>query len=1070
MTSAPLTIEHVRTVLGQDYEILRLLGAGGMGSVFLAREKSLKRLVAIKILDPALGASSIFRDRFQLEAETAAQLQHPNIVPIYRVGEVEGLSYFTMAYVEGESLADRMRGLGRLSARESRRIAGEVAAALGAAHRRGIIHRDVKPLNVLLDRETGRAMVTDFGIASVAAAGAKRDDDRLTSAGMVMGTPRYMSPEQASGVRDLTPASDLYALGIILYEMLSGAYPYRLGDPPNYTLAHITGAPIPLVTRVGDVPRELEVITNRLLAKEPLERFASAEELVAALEGSAVSGPVTTAVPAHGTRRRRVGLLIAAVVAAAVAGTAMAMRGRTDLPKGVDPRKSILIGFFDNTTQDPALDWLRVGGVDLLAQALGRWQDLSVVNAERLLDLTRRAGIPMDRRLSQDDLLQLAREAGVWTATVGSVVHVRDSLLFTIKVYDVASRKQLLSAQAMAPDKGDVQAAFRGLAGEVLSAAGAPATALLETEPPTRSLSAYKAYIEGIQLRSRWSIDSAEVAFRNAIALDPHFALAYYELSQALVWSERASPTPSFVGYADSALRYAEKSPPRERSLLEGYGALMHGDIPTARQRLEQLSRTDSLNADVWGWLGLASGLDLTLKRDAAGREYLPADFTQALHAYNRAIELDGSDHRAYFNLAVLLSWAMSRQEQSIPGYREQPTGDIQSLYFRVPARWYSAVLVGDSMLAVPAESLARRFPPGVLDSLRTSARDRASAVVRRWLTVAPDEGEAWLIMAGLDAEDGAYDKSLRSLAKAESLGTNSPVPMPLQRLAVLLMARRYEDAIPLGDSLAPPGGRGVSLASPLFGSLVANYEMTRGRVADATVLVRARMAELQRFEQSDRIRRQLALSDMSTDLRIAARAGTVTPTQVSETSGRVLRAIDEAPEDERVSLRQRVARPMLVAAAALGDTATSREWRAAWGTDSLLALDAAAAVVAGDRTRAGRLFERAARDTTSDADNLFALGVTAQALGRPADALRFYARLDSLHTEAGSTASTDWLLFIRARARRGAVAAQLGDTALARRSYDEFLTLWSAPDVALQPERDAVARRRAELDQPLTK
>ena len=220
----------------------------------LAREKALKRLVAIKVLDPDLGSSPLFRNRFQLEAETAAQLQHPNIVPIYRVGEADGLSYFTMGYIEGESLADRMRGVGRLSPRESRRIAGEVAAALGAAHRRGIIHRDVKPQNVLLDRETGRAMVTDFGIASVGAATSKDDAERLTSAGMVMGTPRYMSPEQASGIRDLTPASDLYALGIILYEMLSAEYPYRLGQPPNYTLAHITGVPIPLVTRVGDVP------------------------------------------------------------------------------------------------------------------------------------------------------------------------------------------------------------------------------------------------------------------------------------------------------------------------------------------------------------------------------------------------------------------------------------------------------------------------------------------------------------------------------------------------------------------------------------------------------------------------------------------------------------------------------------------------------------------------------------------------------------------------------------------------------------------------------------------------
>ena len=244
---------------------------------------------------------------------------------------------------------------------------------------------------------------------------------------------------------------------------------------------------------------------------------------------------------------------------------------------------------------------------------------------------------------------------------------------------------------------------------------------------------------------------------------------------------------------------------------------------------------------------------------------------------------------------------------------------------------------------------------------------------------------------------------------------------------------------------------------------------MTRGRVTEANVLIRARMAELQRFEQSDQIRRQLALSDAAIDLRVAGRAGTVTRALLNETGQRLQRMIAEAPENQHPSLLQRAARPMLVASAALGDTAMARTWRSATGTDSLLALEAAAVAAAGDRQRAARLFERAARDTASDADNLFALGVTAEAIGRPVDALGYYNQLDSLYVEPGSSASTDWLLFVRALARRGGVAAQLGDSALARKSYDEFLTLWSDPDAPLRPERDAVARRRAELDQPRT-
>jgi hypothetical protein len=410
-----------------------------------------------------------------------------------------------------------------------------------------------------------------------------------------------------------------------------------------------------------------------------------------------------------------------------------------------------------------------------------------VVDAERLLDLARRLDVDPKARLSQEDVMRLAREAGVWTATVGSVSQFGDSLSFTLKVYDVARAELLATARAAVPDTGDVPGAFRTLAREVLSTAGAPAQ-LADVEPPTHSIAAYRAYIEGIQARSRWDMDEATSAFRRAVRADPAFALAYYELSQALSASDAFNPDGAFMSAADSALRYAANRPPRERALIEGYHAIMRADLPRARTTLQALVAEDSLRADAWYWLGFASQYDLTLRRDAAGREVMPADLTLAMRAYTRAIALDGTDHRFYLQLAQLLSLAGLRDAQGLPAFREPPPNNFQSFYLRPPVRYYQPLLRGESLALVPLDSIAA-LPAAQLDSLRQAARDRAGLVVRRWITVAPDEGTAYLMLASLEFADKSYDGALRAMGKAESPQAFTQAPIPLQRLGVLMAA-----------------------------------------------------------------------------------------------------------------------------------------------------------------------------------------------------------------------------------------------------------------------------------------
>ena len=277
---------HVTRVLGPHYEIESELGRGGMGIVYCARDRRLKRTVAIKLLPPELAFRSDIRSRFLREAETAAQLSHPNIVPIYSVDEMENLVFFVMAFVDGKNLALQLHEKGRLGIGETRRVMREVADALAFAHARGVVHRDVKPDNVLLEKESGRAMVTDFGIARAVS---DSNDSRLTATGMAIGTPAYMSPEQAAGERDIDGRSDLYALGIVAYQMLTGAPPFNAASTPAMLVKHLTERPQPVRSRRNDVPADLERIIMVLLEKDPANRLPSAQALVAALDGAPVA-------------------------------------------------------------------------------------------------------------------------------------------------------------------------------------------------------------------------------------------------------------------------------------------------------------------------------------------------------------------------------------------------------------------------------------------------------------------------------------------------------------------------------------------------------------------------------------------------------------------------------------------------------------------------------------------------------------------------------------------------------------------------------------------------------------
>lgn len=256
-----------------QYRIVRLLGRGGMGAVYLARDLTLDREVAIKVVKTSEGNAEAY-DRFRREAKTAARLSHPNVVPLHAFGEIGGMPYFVMGYVRGESLAARLRREGRLPEEEARRVLAEIADALDHAHRQGIVHRDVKPDNVLLEDESGRALLTDFGVAKASSTG-----ESATRTGAVVGTPDYMSPEQAAGRADLDGRSDLYSLGVMAYAMLGGRLPFEGSSAAAVLTKHLTQEPPPLRALAPTVSDPLVLAVERCLAKDPARRWPDARSL-----------------------------------------------------------------------------------------------------------------------------------------------------------------------------------------------------------------------------------------------------------------------------------------------------------------------------------------------------------------------------------------------------------------------------------------------------------------------------------------------------------------------------------------------------------------------------------------------------------------------------------------------------------------------------------------------------------------------------------------------------------------------------------------------------------------------
>jgi eukaryotic-like serine/threonine-protein kinase len=552
---------RLAAALADRYRLEGELGEGGMAIVYVAEDLRHHRKVAVKVLRPELAPAS-GGERFLREIEIAARLRHPHILPLYDSGEADGLLYYVMPLVEGESLRARLQRERQLPIDDALRYAREVADALSYAHAHGVVHRDIKPENILI--ESGHAVVADFGIAkAVAAAGATT----LTGTGIAIGTPSYMSPEQAAGGSDVDGRSDLYSLACVLYEMLAGQPPFSGATTETLVRQHIMTPPPPVTQFRPAVPAAVSDALMRAMAKAPADRFNPVGQFSAALDHSHVT---TAAVPV--SRRRALWPIAAGVVVVlALGGGAWSLLGRrgTSATEGASPR-TIAVLPFENLSGDSSIAPLILG-----------------MHAEMITQLTKLGGLTVTSRSSalqyrgsRKTEREIAGELGVATLLTGSAQRSGDQVRFAVSLADAPRGKELWAESYDRPYTAATVFAVQGdIARQVASALRVKLSDQQERQVArvaTSNLGALDLYYRALALwDSRGAPDPDALMVRNlerAVALDSGFVAAWSLLAQARSWRVRASITTDTLPAWHATRRTRELAPGSlEAALAAGY-------------------------------------------------------------------------------------------------------------------------------------------------------------------------------------------------------------------------------------------------------------------------------------------------------------------------------------------------------------------------------------------------------------------------------------------------------------------------------------------------------------------
>jgi serine/threonine protein kinase/tetratricopeptide (TPR) repeat protein len=832
--------------MGNRYEVMSLLGEGGMGAVYKVRDRELDRLVALKIIRRELAQNSDVLHRFKQELILARKVTHRNVIRIFDLGEADGVKFITMDYIEGRDLKSLLREKGTFAPKEAKQIIVQVCNALEVAHAEGVIHRDLKPQNIMVDVQ-GKVSVMDFGIArSMEMVGG------MTQTGALVGTPEYMSPEQAKG-EHLDTRSDLFSLGIIFYELLTGNPPYKAETAMATLWKRTHEAARPPIELEPGIPRAVNDMVVKCLEIDRERRYQSVAEFARDLEAWEAGTSISAATPTQRWLRQttpyRKWLAIgAAAVLLLVLGAVF--RGKwtnqtSSSPVTAMAPVTLAILPFHNATTDPSVDWIGPSLADMLSTDVGQSARLNIVSADRLHQTLKDLRIPVNADLDPDMLRRIAEFSNADTVVWGQYAKFGDQIRIDATVQDLKHNRRVPLKIEAASEKdipGSVDQLAElirqnlALSGDVLKELRAKSL-----KPSSQSLAALRFYNEGLQLARQGNHLEAARRFEASIQADPEFALAYSMLGQ----------TYSNLRYDDKAEQFSRKAvdlsdrlPPPERYLIQANYAQISNDYRKAIESYENLEKVSPDDVDVHFHLGalyestgaydkgrgeLAKVLAIDPKHVdallAAGRVEIESNNPKgSLDYLNRgltlAIQLDNADGKATILNAIGAAYEqLNKPDEALRNYEES--------------------------LAIK-QSLGQK--PGIALSLGNIARVRASlgkpeeayktyqAAVKLQREIGDKKGLGVTLinLGGLYADRGRYDDALTSYKESlqiqRDVGNENNQALCLNNIGDAYLAKGqssdaltfYERALELRKKANIPSQIGETLHNLAEASLAA--------------------------------------------------------------------------------------------------------------------------------------------------------------------------------------------------------------------------------------------------------